>query len=404
MTHINIVGSGWAGALAAYFVARSNPSVRVRLIDRDKCILTGFRHMAERPGRGPANDQTDCPAEMWRGGDFARQLFYRFNAYAWEELLATFDPAGRRGAIRPSILAERLEAELEMAGVEILTGRRVTEFRRESSGRYRVWYDVGNPSEADYLILASGGGRSHVLKLLTELGHGVRSGGPAFLGLRMSGTAARGLAGEEWPRAVVRFSDPGTGQWRETTGSVQWRWPFLEGSAIARLTAFPDPERWRGKSVHKLQVALPHEITVRLDAGRLGRWLEESGSRAVIEQVPDGLSMAHWRTLLQNTGIDPTAACRTLERREVQALASDLRGFAVKVKGFRQWKDEFSEEGGLELDSWSPPTLESRLSPGLYAIGEMLDMDGEPGGTNLHLAAAAAWVVSEAVKSSLEGA
>jgi hypothetical protein len=403
-TQICIGGGGFAGSVCACFLAQRLPSARIRLFERDTSLMAGFRRMAERPGRGAVDETTDPVAEIWRGVEFGRQLFFRFNAFAWDEWLRTFSPQAPRGCIRPAALADALEAELERRGVEVVTGRKLTEFRRESSGRYRIWFDIGNPMEADALVLATGGGRSHMLKLLGELGHAARDGGPAMLGLRLSGAAAKGLAGEEWDEAEVRWQNPQTGNWKVCRGTVQWRQPFLEGSAIARLTGQQEPEFWRGPGVHKLQVARIDAALGAWDSNRLGRWLEEAGGREIVELAPEGVGTAHWRTLLQQAKVSPQTAARSLGKREVQALASGLRGFTVKVKGFRQWKDEFSQEGGLELDSWDPTRLESRLSPGLFAIGEMLDLDGEPDGTNLHLAAAAAAVVSDALKSSRGGA
>ena len=74
---------------------------------------------------------------------------------------------------------------------------------------------------------------------------------------------------------------------------------------------------------------------------------------------------------------------RTQEPRQVASLLKDLR---FTVSGTRGWNDAQVTRGGVVLDEVNPKTMESRLVPGLYFAGEILDYDGPCGGWNLHFA------------------
>lgn len=339
---------------------------------------------------------------FYRGPEFARQLWHRFGPEEFRAHLVGLGATGDRS--EPPELAERLEASLAALGVETWTGRRVTEIRAESDGRFRLWMDIGNPWTADAVVLATGGGRSHAFTWLEEWGHTVRRGGPAFLGLRVQGTKLRPLGGEEWPEAYVRWRPEGAKAVLEATGSLQWRWPFLEGSALARLTAAEDPESWRKGEVRKLEVGVRSEGQKALLREGLHKWAMQAGAREVGEAFPEVFSRAHWGAMLAVARVAPKSPWRTLSRREIQGLAAAAQCFTLKVGKFRQWKDEFSEEGGVDLNGVDPKTMESRLQSGVFLVGELLDLDGAPGGINPHLCAAQAQVVTETLAARWPGA
>ncbi|TFG75964.1 MAG: aminoacetone oxidase family FAD-binding enzyme, partial [Chrysiogenales bacterium] len=91
--------------------------------------------------------------------------------------------------------------------------------------------------------------------------------------------------------------------------------------------------------------------------------------------------------LLAEAGIlDISLACGSLPARERQRLAALLKGWSFPVVGTQPWPQAQVTAGGIALDEVDPATLESRLVPGLYFCGEILDVDGDCGGFNLQWA------------------
>ena len=76
----------------------------------------------------------------------------------------------------------------------------------------------------------------------------------------------------------------------------------------------------------------------------------------------------------------------TLTDRDLEKIAAQLRGFTLEVQGVCGFDQAQVTAGGLRTDEFDPQTMESRLVPGFYACGEVLDVDGDCGGYNLQWA------------------
>lgn len=398
-----IIGAGLAGVWCALEVKRAHPDWRVRLAEREAEPMPGFRRMALMKLLPPVDDAASLAHErVYRGSAFARQLFFRFGEEAFVHGLAEgpVDSAAPL-QLRPLETAKKLTAELEAAGVEFSPARKATEVAKDGDGRFRVWFNVGNPWEGDALVLATGGARNRAFWWAEAWGHRVRRGSPAFLGLRLSENRWRAARDIRMENITVHWQDPDGGQRFQASGNLSWRYPFLEGSAIAALTAQAiDPLRAL-QAKGKLEIALPSVKERGLDHPALQRHVQEGGSRKVVEDVRGGLDPAFWQAVTRGARIGANDTWSRLSRKQLQTLVSHLSRLTVKFAGYRQWREEFSIQGGLEPDQFDPTTMQSRCLDGLYAVGEILDIDGAPGGTNLHLAMASAAVAADGIVAQL---
>ena len=75
-----------------------------------------------------------------------------------------------------------------------------------------------------------------------------------------------------------------------------------------------------------------------------------------------------------------------LDSAAVKTLARHMKDWRFPVRGVLPWQNAQVTAGGVPLAEFDPLTLESRCAPGLYAAGEVLDVDGDCGGFNLHWA------------------
>ena len=90
---------------------------------------------------------------------------------------------------------------------------------------------------------------------------------------------------------------------------------------------------------------------------------------------------------LKAAGILPLSrTAGSLSPRELEALARQLKHWPVTITGTNGMKNAQVTAGGIETAGFDPETMESRLVPGLYGCGEVLDIDGDCGGYNLQWA------------------
>ena len=92
------------------------------------------------------------------------------------------------------------------------------------------------------------------------------------------------------------------------------------------------------------------------------------------------------RTLVRYAGYDLTTPLPELGEADLQAIAAAVHDFALPVQGTLGFDGAQVTAGGIRTEDFDPRTLQSRLVPGLYAAGEVLDIDGDCGGYNLQWA------------------
>jgi len=102
-------------------------------------------------------------------------------------------------------------------------------------------------------------------------------------------------------------------------------------------------------------------------------------------------------TILQRLDIDPACAVAELTRATRRRLSHALVEWPLNVDGSRGYNYAEATAGGIALDEIDPATMASRKCPGLYLVGEMLDVDGRIGGFNFQWAWSSARVAARAL-------
>ena len=117
----------------------------------------------------------------------------------------------------------------------------------------------------------------------------------------------------------------------------------------------------------------------RLAAGVLARWLPQ--------RLAD--------TLAQRAGLGPDRRAAELARHERQALVRAVKQLEVPIAGTMGFRKAEVTAGGVSLDEVDSRTMQSKLVPGLYFAGELLDLDGPIGGYNFQAAFSTGWLAGE---------
>ena len=145
----------------------------------------------------------------------------------------------------------------------------------------------------------------------------------------------------------------------------------------------PSPE-------HRLEIIGLPDTAVKESAARVRSAALLTGA------LPRLLSQA----ALDEAGVPRAAACAALTARQIAALWRALRAFPLRVAGTLGLSHAQVTRGGVALREIDPHTMASRLFPGLYVAGELLDADGPCGGYNLHFAFAGALAAADAIASA----
>ena len=292
-------------------------------------------------------------------------------------------------------VVELLERSAKQAGIHIHYSDPVAELyldngNRESAnegaeGRtFRISTASGTIYEARALLLASGGASypktgstGDGYELSRELGHRIVPPRPALAPIELEDYPFGELSGISLP---VELRYPGVSKKAgRTTGDLLFTHRGLSGPVILNSSRYLA----QGTSIEiaftdKTAEELLQFLSEAKAAG--GSGLLKSRLRA-LELPARFISL-----LLKKAGIPEELKLAELGKQAGRKLAALLTAWPLRVSRVGGWDKAMLTSGGVELSEVHPHSLESRLVPGLFFAGELLDIDGDEGGYNLQFA------------------
>ena len=424
-----VAGGGAAGFMAAIAAAEAGV--------RDIVLLEATReplHKVLISGGGRCNVTHACwdPRALVghypRGGQALRGPFSRFasgDAVAWfqEHGLELVEEADGRlfpRSNRSESVAATLRRAALQAGVQLFTGASLQGAAVAAGGGFALQVrcsSAGGPAGrerrlmgADRLVLATGSHPSG-RQLAAALGHGLVPPVPSLFTLALANDPLCALAGVVMESVALLLelpADPGSGA---TEGGVQrfrQRGPVLithwglSGPATLRLTAFAARALKAAGYRGELRIDWSDgQSQPQLDA-LFAEAKQDQAKRQLANWRPwPALSRRLWLALLQRHGADPQQRWADLSKRHQQLLVMALRDTRVTVTGRGPFGEEFVTAGGIPLGEVNLATMASRVQPGLYLVGELLDVDGVTGGFNFQHCWSSGWLTGQALATPL---
>jgi hypothetical protein len=281
--------------------------------------------------------------------------------------------------------------------VTLRTGVALQRAETLPEGGFRLVLRGGEELCSERLVLATGSHPSGH-RLAASLGHSLIQPVPSLFTLRLQGGLLAGLAGVTQDPVELELQPDGlSSRYRQRGPLLITHWG-VSGPAVLRLTAFAARDLRLGG----------YRGTLRIDwsGGRREAELQEHFARLRQDQARRQLASARpwpelsrrlWLALLQEQGVDPERRWADLGKQPQQALIRALRDTRLPVVGKGPFGEEFVTAGGVPLGEVNTATLESRLTPGLYLVGELLDVDGITGGFNFQHCWTSGWLAGRAI-------
>jgi hypothetical protein len=401
-TRVVVVGAGAAGTMAA--ISAASAGAETLLLERTKdggrkiLISGGGRcnilpaHLDET--RFVTGSSTNTLRKIVRSWPLREQI-----AFFEDEVELPLKEEANSGKLFPASnrardVRDRLIALGEIRGVRMVPDTLVTSLAR--AGRsWRVATAGSEPIEADTVIIATGGrslpetgsdGRG--LAILEALGHTIHPTYPALTPLTVEPCPFAALAGISLEVSIsARSEAPGETRSATASGGFLFTHHGYSGPAVLDVSHV---------AVRSLSSGGPPACVLvrwtRLDEKGWEEKLQAHGTRTVAgvlrRELPDRLAAA----LLALAGVEPTRSLAQLKREDRRLLTETLVRFELPWTGHPGYRKAEVTGGGVSLAEINPKTMESRLHPGLFLCGELLDGFGPIGGYNFLWA----WVTGRA--------
>ncbi|MGZ3750594.1 MAG: NAD(P)/FAD-dependent oxidoreductase [Bacteroidia bacterium] len=394
---IIVIGGGAAGFFAAINAAEKHPAAEVIILEKSSKLLSKVRIS----GGGRCNVTHHCfeTVELIknypRGHKELRQVFSQFDVkdtIAWFEKRGVNLKTESDGRMFPvtdsseTVVACFL-SEAERLGIQIRLQEEVTSVT-PLSGALNV-----RTGKALYLanaVICSTGGHHSAghYKFISAAGHAVTELIPSLFTINLPGSDIKELMGLSVQQAAVKVS----GTPYNYSGPVLITHWGLSGPAVLKLSAFA------AKAFYEADYHA--EIRVNWAGDRNEEEVKDVfssliSSRTFIGNTPlFEIPMRLWEYLLEKAGIPAQKPWIELGKKQQGKLAQVLTNDVYQMQGKTTFKEEFVTSGGVALKEIDFKTMQSRIVPGLYFCGEVLDIDGITGGFNFQNAWSTAWIAA----------
>lgn len=414
-----VLGGGAAGMAAAISAARAlRGKADVLLLEHGprvgKKLLTTGNGRCNLTNLGPLSGH-------YHGGGaaFAQTVLTRFpsrKTVSFFESLGLLCREEGEGRVYPysgqaSAVLDLLRMELERLGI-----RQLLEYHPQrivqQKNRFQIHCTEGT-AICRRLIVATGGKSSASTgsdgsgyRLLQELGHTVTRIFPALTQIKTDPLLMRPLKGMRCEGAASFLAD-GTVIRRET-GEIQFTEAGLSGICIFQLSRLAG-EFFTLRTVNGMparQIAVSLDLMPDWEPQALASFLlsrRSSRPEIPLEQFLTGvLNKRVGQTLLKAAGCAPLSRpSGSLTDSELSRIAALLKGWRFQPNGLSPWNAAQVTAGGVSCREFDPHTMQSRKIPGLYAAGEVLDVDGDCGGFNLQWAWSSGILAGQSAAASL---
>ena len=397
-----VIGGGPAGMFAAITAAQQGS--RVLLLEKNdrlgkKLLITG---------KGRCNvtnhcDEREVLQNIPRNGRF---LFSAMAAYPPEKIMQFFEGNGcplktERGnrvfpvSDKAASVLDCLRDQLRKTHVTVQTAK-VRSIIIEDGIAVGVETDK-EKIRAGWVILATGGASYPTTgstgdgyTMAAKLGHTIIPAEGSLVPLETAGQDCQEMQGLSLRNVGVKLLNAKGKVLYKDFGELLFTHFGISGPTVLSASAHLKGEGCR------ISLDLKPALEERKLDDRILRDLEMYQNRSMENALTDLLPRSMIPVVLRRLGIDPNLQANSLKKQQRRALVELLKNFTIEITGKRPVAEAIITSGGIKISEIDPKTMASKLVPGLYFAGEIIDCDAYTGGFNLQIAWATAYAAGMA--------
>lgn len=379
-----IIGGGASGLCAAIEARFENPNIDITIFEKmskpcKKILATGN-------GRCNFSNKDLSPVHFYGEKSFLRDLltspfadsegFFRsLGVLPYEEDERLYPRSQQAATIKDALVNKAISD-----GVIIKTDCTVFEIKKNNNSFFI------NGEAFDAVIICGGGKASSVhgsdgscYKLLTAFGHSSTPLYPALCGLTVSDKDLNLLKGVR-AECVARLYS-GNSLLGSEEGEIQFNDKAISGIPIMNLSHLCESKK-------NLYVSL--DLCPEIDEKELSEHIKASVNNSEdieFEVVLNGIvNLKLGYALMNRCFIKPKTICKSISNQQIKNIVTMLKAFEINISSAKGFDSAQVTKGGIKADEFSSKTMMSKIVDGIFACGEILDIHGDCGGYNLHLA------------------
>ena len=385
MPNVTVIGGGPAGMMAAIKAAEAGADVT--LLEKNeklgkKLYITG---------KGRCNLTNACDTEEFFDSVVTNKKFLYSALYNFspKDTVDFFESAGLKLKVergkrvfpasdKSSDVIKALERELKKRGVRIKLNCKVKSL---------------DDIMADAIVIATGGlsypqtgSTGDGYGFARAAGHKVTETSPSLAAFYVSENFVKDLEGLSLKNISVKIKDAKGKTCFEDFGEMLFTSDGISGPVILTASAFLGRKINESPGAYKIYIDLKPALDAEMMNRRILKDFEENINREFKNSLNRLLPSKMIGTVIALSGIPEDKRVNLITRNERQRLALLLKAFPLTLTGTEGYDRAVVTQGGINVKEVNPSTMESKIHPGIFFAGEILDVDALTGGFNIQIA------------------
>jgi len=429
MLDVIVIGGGAAGFYCAIHIAEANPKLKIAILERGKEVLSKVK--VSGGGRCNVTHAEFEPSSLVKNyprGE--KELLGPFHMYSTADTIEFFEKRGIKiktesdGRMFPAsnssqTIIDCFLGEIQKYGITLLKSSSVINilpFKDIKSGKETEWQvqSVKKVYQAKRIVLATGSS-TKIWTLLEQLGHTIVTPVPSLFTFNINDSRISGIPGlstnariEILPRQMkgkeinTQFRNRKSGALNLISeGPVLITHWGLSGPVILKLSARA------ARLLHEYKYRFRVRINWMPDYHKEGllslfnEIKQVDPKKTIYKTKAIALPARLWGKLVIASDIAKDLKWADVSRKQLDRLGQFITAAEFNVEGKSTFKEEFVTAGGVDLKEVNFKTFESKILPGLYFAGEVLNIDAVTGGFNFQNAWTGAYIAAQSIAKSL---
>ena len=403
---ICVIGGGPAGMMAAG---------TAYLYGADVTIFESMPFLGKKlaiTGKGRCNVTNASPIQelLENVTKNPRFLYSAFSTFTPEDVMATFENLGvslkveRGNRVFPTSdkAKDIVDAMRKYCEGAKIIHEKVKKLYANKDGGFTVKTD--KEYYFDRVIIATGG-KSYPLtgsdgsgyRLAASLGHSVTELIPSLIPISSPSALCSDMQGLSLKNVAIKVLDQNENVVYTDFGEMMFTHFGVTGPMILSASAHL---RSYDVSTLTLSIDLKPALDEKTLDARLLSDFKANANKDFINSLSALLPTKMIEPFISLTGIDERKKINAITKEERKTILATLKDFRIPLSAFRPIEEAIVTSGGVEVKEISPKTMESKIKPGLYFAGEVIDVDAYTGGFNLQIAYSTGYLAGKSAAES----
>ena len=401
MSRVIVIGGGASGMMAA--IAAKKNGNDVTLLEKNEKL--GKKLFITGKGRCNLTNASDINSHMNNLMSNPKFMYRAFNAFDSNDIISLIEESGVKTKVergnrvfpnsdKSSDVIKALKKQLDSLGVCVILNYEVKDITKDDE------FKINNDYTCDSLIVATGGlsykstgSTGDGYKWAKQFEHKTTKTYPSLVPFNIKEDYCKELQGLSLKNVNLKLLKDDKTLY-EDLGEMIFTHFGVSGPLVLSASSFVADKMEDG---YKISIDLKPALDEATLDKRILRDFDKYKNKNFNNSLNDLLPKKLIPIIIRLSGIDEYKKVNEITKEERQRLVGLIKHLEFNIDSLRGYDEAIITKGGIDVKEINPKTMESKLVPGLYFVGEVLDLDSLTGGYNLQLAWSTGYVAGNSI-------